>query len=258
MPYRTLEGHRIYLEWTRHGDIRPPVVFLHDGLGCTRAWKKLPERIGRDLKSPTLSYDRWGYGRSDERPGFPPNYLEQEVPFLEHLLDALEIGRIHLVGHSDGAVISLLFAAAHPDRVLSVVAEAPHTFVEKETREGLIEIVRQGPEKISWLAKFHPDRWSKLFREWSSRWLSDKHAAWDIRPCLSHIAAPILVVQGDADEFATLAQVTEIERLAVNVHTWVLADCGHAPHGEQPDEFRRRVAAHIRAVKATKFEKNLP
>lgn len=250
MSYLALDGQRIYFEWIGSDRGSEPVVFLHDGLGCTRSWKKLPGRIGESLECPTLNYDRCGYGRSEARSNFPPFFLEKEAASLRKMLDVLGIERVHLVGHSDGASISLLFAASNPDRVHSLVTEAPHTFVEKETLAGLQKVVRQGPEQLRWLPKFHPDRWRALFVAWTSSWLSQEHAGWDIRSCLPRIQAPILVVQGDRDEFATLAQVHEIERLAGKVRTWILRGCGHSVHGEHPVDFSRKVVAHIESVRS--------
>jgi len=47
---------------------------------------------------------------------------------LPALFEALDIERLWLFGHSDGASIALLYAAKFP--VAGVVAVAPHIFVE--------------------------------------------------------------------------------------------------------------------------------
>lgn len=67
-----------------------------------------------------------------DRPGFPPNPPVDRVDFerdAELVADLLEPGD-HLVGHSYGGVISLLAAAAVPDRPRSLtVIEPPSTSV---------------------------------------------------------------------------------------------------------------------------------
>jgi len=66
-----------------------------------------------------------------DRRGFPPGPdvervdFEDEAVWLERFLQA---GRTHLVGHSYGGVISLLAAAAHPDRVRSLTVIEPPAF----------------------------------------------------------------------------------------------------------------------------------
>ena len=44
------------------------------------------------------------------------------------MLDALELGRVSLWGHSDGAVIAFKIALTAPDRVDRIVTEAAHYF----------------------------------------------------------------------------------------------------------------------------------
>ena len=47
---------------------------------------------------------------------------------------------------------------------------------------------------------------------------------------------PVLVIQGENDEYGTLAQVRAIEQGCQGpVQTVVLANCGHSPHVDQPN-----------------------
>ena len=65
---------------------------------------------------------------------------------------------------------------------------------------------------------------------------------WNIEDVLPRIAVPILVVQGSADQYGTVAQVRAIERGASGpVETVVLAGCGHSPHLERGAETLRAV-----------------
>ena len=55
---------------------------------------------------------------------------------------------------------------------------------------------------------------------------------------------PVLVVQGAADPYGTLAQVRVVEEECYcPVETLVMAGVGHAPHREKPDETLDAVAA---------------
>src|ERR1051326_3908853 len=56
-----------------------------------------------------------GYGRSSQRTGYNPGYYHEDVADLIALLNALGIGRVPVVGFSDGAIVALLLAALHPD-----------------------------------------------------------------------------------------------------------------------------------------------
>jgi pimeloyl-ACP methyl ester carboxylesterase len=67
-----------------------------------------------------IVFDMLGHGASPLPPEQPAlvDYAEQ----LHRLLDALNLPAAHIVGHSMGALISLAFALAHPERCLSVSA----------------------------------------------------------------------------------------------------------------------------------------
>ncbi len=242
-------SYRLHYEW---GDgfapRRPTVVLLHDGLGAIGSWRELPGRLAGLLQVNTLAYDRWGYGRSQERPGFGDRFMEAEVPVLRALLEHLGIERPGLVGHSDGGSIALLFAAAHPERVRAVVTEAAHTFVEPETQAGIRALLalQAAGRTPDWLRKLHGPRADDVLRAWSAHWLSEVHARWDIRAKLPRVRCPVLAVQGDSDEFGTQAQVDSILAAVPGARSWIAPRCGHTPHSQAEDAFVERVVAFLR------------
>ena len=250
MAFLTLGGHQVYCEWQGpHDPARETAVFLHDGLGAVGAWKRVPERIGAAAGVNALVYDRWGYGRSDERGAFPFGFMEAESLVLRELLDRLALERAHLVGHSDGGSIALLMAARWPERVASLVTEAAHAFVEPETQAGIRELVTlQAAGRLpGWLTRLHGERTGRLLSAWCEGWLSGAHALWNIEDWLGYVTAPALVIQGKQDEFGTLAQVNAILNRIGGADRWIVPDCGHTPHNDAADEFVERVAAFIRA-----------
>jgi pimeloyl-ACP methyl ester carboxylesterase len=56
---------------------------------------------------------------------------------------------------------------------------------------------------------------------------------------LEGVRCPILTVQGEDDEYGTLAQIEGIERRAPQTERVVLANCGHSPHRDAPDALTR-------------------
>jgi pimeloyl-ACP methyl ester carboxylesterase len=250
MAFLTLGGHRIYLEWQGpHDPARETAVFLHDGLGAVGAWKRVPERIGAAAGVNALVYDRWGYGRSDERELFRFQFMEAEVPVLRELLDQLGLARAHLVGHSDGGSIALLLAARWPERVTSLVTEAAHVFVEPETQTGIRALValQRAGRMPGWLSRLHGERAERLLSAWCDGWLSDAHAQWNIEDWLGYVTAPTLAVQGEQDEFGTPAQVNAILNRVGGADSWIVPNCGHTPHNDAEDEYVERVAGFVRA-----------
>ena len=108
---------------------------------CTRAWAR--SRCGRTIRtrcarrraragSCTRVRATGSRRRGRPREKWPVDFMHRQAhdvlpALLSHLaLDAWP----WLFGHSDGASIALLYAAAYPDRVAGVIAVAPHIFVE--------------------------------------------------------------------------------------------------------------------------------
>jgi pimeloyl-ACP methyl ester carboxylesterase len=117
MPKALLRsGLRIHYQRIGRG---PDVVMVHGITGNLAVWHlnivpALSERFR------ILTYDLRGHGYSDTPPtGYSPDAMA--VDLLE-LLDALEIERPVIVGHSYGADVALYFAARWPDRVSEVIA----------------------------------------------------------------------------------------------------------------------------------------
>jgi pimeloyl-ACP methyl ester carboxylesterase len=111
----TLDGIRFhYLDW---GDNGEPMLLLA-GLGCTpHVFAELAPHLTDRYR--VLALSRRGHGLTDElRAGYQ---LADGAEDARRLLDALEIERAHLVGHSMGGGEVSALAVRHPDRVASVV-----------------------------------------------------------------------------------------------------------------------------------------
>ncbi len=198
------------------GSAGPALVFLHEGLGSIERWRSFPAEVRAAAGGPTtLVYSRPGYGRSApiDRP-WPIGYLHREaLDVLPLLLDRTGLERPILVGHSDGASIALIHAAAgHPVAGLALLA--PHVFVEDQSVAGIAaarDAYRSGgPDGLrSRLARYHDDV-DGVFWGWNDVWLSPAFRSWSIEAVLPKIDVPVLAVQGDADEYGTLAQLDAI------------------------------------------------
>jgi pimeloyl-ACP methyl ester carboxylesterase len=232
-----IDGGGLHAEWVTPEAVRDEavLVLLHEGLGSTGFWKDLPEALAAATGRRVFLYDRRGYGRSDPEPlPRPLDYLERmALEELPAVLDAAGIGRAILLGHSDGGTIALLFAAAFPERVRAVVAIAAHVFVEDATIEGIRAAVRafeRGGLRER-LERFHGARTEAVFRAWSDTWLDPRFRSWNVTARLPSITASLLVLQGEADEYATPAQLEAIAG-AVRGPVWtrLLPGAGHVPH----------------------------
>lgn len=99
----------------------PALVLIH-GVGLRKeVWA--PQVDAFSPRRRAIVYDTLGHGESDR----PPDNarLDDYLTQLEGLLDALEVERAVVVGHSMGAAIATAFAIEHPARVSALAALCP-------------------------------------------------------------------------------------------------------------------------------------
>ncbi len=251
MPFVEINGHRIeYAEIAARGTGAPTLILLHEGLGSVAMWREFPVKLAQATGCRTVTYSRWGYGRSDRFPGpRDPRYMHVEaLDELPALRTALAIDNPVLIGHSDGASIALIHAGAAPDRVRGLVLLAPHVFVEERTiagAPGAREAWRAGDLQAR-LARYHDDA-AGLFAGWNGIWLAPEFRDWNIEALLPGIACPLLLIQGEDDAYGTLAQLAAIRRgvRSRRITDLVLPGCGHAPHRERPQAALAAIARFV-------------
>ncbi|KDB52276.1 alpha/beta hydrolase fold protein [Sphaerotilus natans subsp. natans DSM 6575] len=243
----TPAGRPVQIEWARidapaGAPARAPLVFLHEGLGSLSLWRDFPARLCAALGRAGWVYSRPGYGRSTPRPPdkrWSPDFMHRQArELLPALLDALGVaGPCVLFGHSDGGSIALLHAAAYPERVAALVVAAPHLFVEDLTVESIRQarVAYTTTDLRARLARHHADPDSAFFG-WNDIWLDPAFRDWNLETEVARITGPVLAVQGEDDEYGTMAQIERIAALRPQQPTELLklAACGHSPHRDQP------------------------
>ncbi len=219
---------------------RPTLVFLHEGLGCIELWRDFPETLCASTGCAGLVYERKGYGGSEKFSGpWPLDYLQEESSTcLPALLKACHIDDAILIGHSDGGTIALITASTHGDLVRGVITEAAHIFVEDITLAGIRNAVKafETTNLKDKLARYHKENTETIFLRWADRWLSPEFYNWNIEEYLPKIICPVLVLQGQDDEYGTPAQVEGIASLVSGpVDVKLIPACGHVPHFQAKD-----------------------
>ena len=218
----------------------PPLVFLHEGLGSVALWRDFPAAVAAETDRRALVYSRYGYGQSDvlQEP-FDTAYMHDEGTIaLPGLLESLGLEKPILIGHSDGASIALLHAGLSGRKVAGLVLMAPHVFVEQISVTSIATIGEQfeHSDMAEKLGRYHRDP-VRTFRGWNDIWLHPAFRDWNIEDCLPAIDCPVLVIQGENDEYGTADQVLAIEQgVSGPCSTVMLPDCGHSPHRDRRDQ----------------------
>src|SRR4051794_38425282 len=227
----------------------PALVFLHEGLGSVGLWRDFPDRLAAEAGCRALLYSRAGHGFSDVPPApRTPCFMHDEaLAVLPAVLREAGIADPILVGHSDGASIALIHAAAHPVRALVLLA--PHVFVEDVSVASIAEArtAFATTDLRDRMARHHRDA-EATFRLWNDIWLAPEFRAWDITDVLEHITAPVLLIQGEHDQYGTLAQVEAVRDGVAGPAELVVLDARHAPHLEAPEPTLAAAAGFVRRV----------
>jgi pimeloyl-ACP methyl ester carboxylesterase len=218
----------------------PTIVMLHEGLGSVGLWGGFPDAVAAATGAGVFVYSRAGYGKS--KPGAMPRSVafmhEEAGTVLPRVLEAIGFQRGLLLGHSDGASIATIYAGSVQDhRVRGLVLIAPHFFIEDM---GIAEIERARDAFNTGTFREKLKRWHAdvdcAFRSWSEPWLNPDFRKWDITEALGYVRVPILVVQGEDDQYGTLKQVEAAQQECFcPVETAVLPKVRHAPFREAPE-----------------------
>jgi pimeloyl-ACP methyl ester carboxylesterase len=243
------------LETVRYGGdaAAPAIVLLHEGLGSVSLWRDFPRRLSERTGRAVVAYSRYGYGRSDVlREPREPDYMHHEGEVvLPELLVQLEIERPILYGHSDGASIALIYAGAQPGAASALILEAPHVFVEDLSVRSIAEakIAFATTDLPAKLARHHADA-DATFAGWNDIWLDPRFRDWNIELYVSRVRCPVLLIQGDADQYGTTAQLDAIVARTPGAETLLVPGAGHSPHRDAAELVLDRVATFVESLRA--------
>lgn len=236
----------------RPGDA-PTIIMLHEGLGCVGLWGDFPDRLQTATGCGVFVYSRAGYGQSSPvKLPRPLTYMHDEArEVLPKLLD--EIGFRHglLLGHSDGASIAAIYAGTHQDhRVGGLILMAPHFFTEDMGIAAILEAKKayEATDLKSKLARWHknPDN---AFEGWNSAWLDPGFRQWDITEQLAYIRVPILIVQGEDDQYGTVRQIeVALQECYCPVEVALLPRARHSPQREEAEATLAAVSKFVARV----------
>lgn len=249
MAEATVNGARISYEEYGSG---PPVVLVH-GLGgnATDTWKKVTAPLAERFR--VVAYDLRGSGRSEVTPG--PYSIDQLADDLAGLLDALELQRAGVVGHSLGGGIALRCAVDHPGKVAAVVgvgavaelSEQAQAMMaaraEKVEAEGMAEVA-EAVATMGLAPSFreeHPDEFQAyvalLAANVPAGYAAQCRALATMRaPYLERISVPVLLVAGELDQSSPPSMNRENAARIPGARLVEIAGCAHIIPWEKPAE----------------------
>ncbi|WP_018259684.1 bifunctional 3-oxoadipate enol-lactonase/4-carboxymuconolactone decarboxylase PcaDC [Methylobacterium sp. WSM2598] len=256
MPLIEANGTRLHYELS--GPSGAPVVAFSNSLGTAMAmWDPLvPHLRGRYR---VLRYDTRGHGASPARDA--PIAVEDLADDLLGLLDALGIGRAHVVGLSLGGMTGQALAMRAPERVLSLtlMATAAEMPSEQSWNERAATVRAEGTAAIvdatmeRWFSPDFPRTSPGAVEPVRRQFVETDRAGYavccnaigrmDLRPGLGRITAPTLVIAGRDDPATPPAKSEEICAGIRHAELVVLPGARHLLAVERPDA----TASHLLA-----------
>jgi proline iminopeptidase len=260
---REIRGVRLFERRIGHG---PPTVVLHGGPGAHHDYL-LPGFDALANHRELIYYDQRGGGRSPVPRDVPVGWKEQ-VADLEELRRQWHMERLTLAGYSWGGLLALLYAVEHPDRVarLALVSPAPAWKEARLEFERRFEARNLAPElqreraalRESGLRERDPaDYAQRMFELSVAPYFFDPARArdltpfrvtgrtqqevwsslgdYDIRPGLSWLSIPALVLLGENDPIPRESAETLARLLKAEFQ--LLPRCGHVPYVEAHEQF---------------------
>jgi pimeloyl-ACP methyl ester carboxylesterase len=255
VPITTRAGVRLY--WETDGSPSAPPLLLVRGLArSSRYWAGLRELLAGRFR--LILVDNRGVGKSDApRPPYSTRAMADD---LAAVLDDAAVSRAHVFGMSLGGMIVQQFALRHAPRVDRLVlgcttpggrnaVRFPVRAVLNMVRSGLVPperglrmvapfllsaaTLRDRPEVIeTWLAITRDEgpRLRGLIGQFSA---AARHDAWDHLP---GIAAPTMVLSGDADRLILAANSRLLAERIPGAQLRLLPGAGHDFAADQPRE----------------------
>jgi pimeloyl-ACP methyl ester carboxylesterase len=252
------------------GEGQPTLILLH-GFGASLfSWHQVMPELA--AYGTVIAYDRPAFGLT-ERPmtweGANPYSPEAQVELAIGLMDALNVDKAILVGHSAGGKIAFETALAHPERVQALIGVGPAVYAGGGAPAwarpllGTPQVRHLGPLIARQLGKsgdaFLRSAWhdpSKITAEtyagyrrplqvenWDrALWeLTAASTESDLAERVPEISLPVLVITGDDDRIVPTEQSVRLADSLPDAQLSVLPACGHLPHEECPDEFMQAV-----------------
>ena len=248
------------VHWQDSGPRNAPAVILVNSLGTDgRIWDDVAARLAGSRR--VICYDKRGHGLSDVPPG--PYRIADFTGDLLALADRIGLARFSLVGLSIGGLIGQDLAIRHPQRLGALVlADTAPKVGTAESWAARIGAVRKGG--MAAIADAVMERW---FTPAFHRLKPDELAGWrnlllrqqaegyvatcealrdaDLTAGVARIAAPTLVVCGDADQSTPPVLVRAAAERIPGARFELIAGCGHIPPVEQPERLAGLIAQHL-------------
>ena len=256
MPYLQVTGLKMhYVEKGRGPDT---ILLVHGNVSSHEYWLRFLELLPDTYRGVAL--DLRGCGQTDH-PSEGYN-IPQFVEDLTLFTDYLGLNRFHLLGHSMGGQIAMLYTLRHPERVvtLGLLDSVPAdglSFLNDEARayfrvimndrEALQQTMRNAVMPFSEGPSF-ADRSTEIAYSCALQCFTDNpESMYQTRFLVDvpKIKTPTLIIHGKDDAVIPLEFMVATMKAMVDALVVIFTHCGHSPQVERPKEFAEKYLRFI-------------
>ena len=257
-----VRAHGLEITYERVG-AGPPIVFVHGAASDSRIWA--PQLAALADEFTVVAWDEPGAGGSSDVPAAftLPDYAR----CLAALIDAVDLGPVHVAGLSWGGTVALELYRLRPDLVATLVLADTYagwkgSLPAEEVRaraEGVREMVAAGAESFDPTlpglfagdppAEFVPllERMAADVRPNSMKTALLVMAEADQRDLLARVEVPTLLIWGELDGRSPLTVARQFEDAIPSAELVVIPGAGHVSNLEAPEQFNAAVREFCRA-----------
>lgn len=237
------------------------LVFLPGPTDSWPSYRQVMENLPPSVR--TIAVTSRGHGDSDKpEQGYR---VEDFAADAVDVLDALDVGRAVVVGHSGSCLVARRVALDHPERVAGLVLEASPTTLRGH--EGLQQLVAEledlrDPIDETFARSFLLDSsTATLGEEYAGELIAEVRKVpahvwretfaglqYDDTSELSRVAAPVLLIWGDADPIVGREMQEQLVSRLTNATLVIYEGLGHTPRWENPDRFAADLVAFYAGV----------
>jgi pimeloyl-ACP methyl ester carboxylesterase len=243
------------------GDLSEPAVLMLPGpTDAWRSYRPVLDLLPSGVRAVAVSQRGHGDSAKPDTGYHVEDFAADVVP----LLDALGIGRAVLVGHSGSCLVARRVALDHPSRVAGLILEASPTTLRDDAR--LVRFLSELGDRIDpdFARSFVVDTSSEtLPPELVDLLVEDVLAVpahvwkemfaglleYDDGAELARIAAPALLVWGDADPLVSREMQDELAVSLRDARLRVYPGAGHTPRWEDPARFGDELVEFVRGLR---------
>ena len=260
----TVEANGIRLHYTRTGGAKPPLVLAHGITDNGLCWTDVAQVLQADYD--VIMVDARGHGLSDApETGNDWMTLAEDI---QGVIQALELQKPIVLGHSMGALTALIFASQYPDVPKAILLEDPPPMwmgASNTRNDG-------GAGVRNWIRSLAGQNRDDLLagqRQATPHWTETELTTWadskmqvsqnvakivdsnsDFSDLMPKITCPALLITADPNLGAAVNSETaaRLKLLVPQIQIENIADAGHSIHRDKFDDYMRVVQAYLKSL----------